>query len=129
MISYIDAPDIKKIIQNLVLTLEMKHISLERVHCIRSKGSSSKNIIARCHALPKIMQHCLDVPAYYIIEVISENFDSMKDDDKIKTLIHELLHIPKTFGGGFLHHNTIFKRKVDSLFGKFEKFKSTHQYP
>jgi predicted metallopeptidase len=127
MISYKDAPDIRNIIQNLVLSLKMKHISLERLHCIRSRGSASRNIIARCHALPKIMQHCLDVPAYYIIEILSENFDNMKDKDKIKTLIHELLHIPKTFGGGFKHHNTISKRKVDSLFDRFTKLKSTHQ--
>jgi len=121
-ISYEEAPDIKRKISEIVSRLEMNHIPLDRVYCIRSKGSSSRNIIARCHALPKIMQQCLNVPASYIIEIISENFDDMNDDEKIRTLIHELLHIPKTFGGGFKHHNTISKRKVESLFKRFNIF-------
>jgi predicted metallopeptidase len=121
MISYQDAPDIRKKVENIINLLNFDHVSLERLHCIRSNGSASKNIIARCHALPKIMQKCLNMPASYIIEIISENFDNMKEEEQLKTLIHEILHIPKTFGGGFKHHNTISKRKVDSLFKKFKK--------
>jgi predicted metallopeptidase len=121
-ISYEEAPDIKRKINEIVFRLRMEHIPLERVYCIRSRGSSSKSIIARCHALPKIMQQCLNVQAAYIIEIISENFDDMDDEEKVRTLIHELLHIPKTFGGGFKHHNTISKRKVESLFKRFNRF-------
>ncbi len=124
MISYEDASDIKRKVNAIVLALDFNHVSLDRVHCIRSRGSASKNIIARCHALPKIMQKCLNTPASYIIEVISENFDNMKEDEQIKTLIHEILHIPRSFGGGFKHHNTISKRKVDSLFKRFVKLSS-----
>jgi predicted metallopeptidase len=131
MISYEEAPDIKRKINEIVLRLEMNHIPLERLHCIRSRGSASRNIIARCHALPKIMQQCLNVPAAYIIEVINENFDDMDNDEKTRTLIHELLHIPKTFGGGFKHHNTISKRRVESLFKRFnqaDRFSSLNRF-
>ncbi len=124
MISYQDAPDIRRKVESIILKLKFNHIPFERLHCIRSNGSASRNIIARCHALPKIMQKCLKVQASYIIEIISENFDNMKEEEQMKTLIHEILHIPKTFGGGFKHHNTISKRKVDFL---FKKFKSTFQ--
>ncbi len=118
-INYHEASDIKEIVEDIIEKLDMKHIPKERLFYIRSKGSSSRNIIARCHALPKIMQQCLEISPAYIIEVLSENFDKMPESEKIKTLIHELLHIPRTFGGGFIHHNVISRKKVDSLFNKF----------
>lgn len=120
MIRYEKADDIKEKIKLLVSVLEMKHIDLERVFCIRSYCSSSRGIVARCHALPKIMQLCLRVKPSYIIEVVSENFDKQNDDEKIKTLIHELMHIPKAFGGGFRHHNVITKAKIEKLYTKFK---------
>jgi len=121
MISYNPADDIKMRIEQLVNKLGMEHIDTSRLFCIRSHGSSSKGIIARCHALPKIMQQCLSMAPIYIIEVISENFDNLNEEEKIKTLIHELLHIPKSFGGGFIHHDKISKSKVDKLYFKFNQ--------
>lgn len=121
MIKYDEALDIKRIIEKLALALEMEHLKIDRIFCIRSRGSASRGIIARCHALPKIMQQCLLIRPAYIIEVISENFDKLSEDEKIKTLIHELLHIPKTFGGGFRHHNVITKARVERLYTKFKR--------
>ena len=124
MISYEDAPDIKEMVEKLVLVLDMKHINSERFFCIRSHGSKSRGIIARCHALPKIMQKCLTTEPAYIVEVISENFDKLSEDEKVKTLIHEIMHVPKSFGGGFRHHNVISKAKIERLFFKFKKLSS-----
>lgn len=119
-ISYEYAHDIKRKIETIVLVLGMKHIKTDRVFCIRSRGSSSRGIIARCHALPKIMQQCLEISPAYIIEIISEQFDKQSDEEQVKTLIHELLHIPKTFGGGFLHHNVVTKSKIDKFYNKYK---------
>lgn len=119
MIQYKDAEDINQKIQLIVSALNLNHINSERLFCIRSNGSKTRGIIARCHSLPKIMQHSLKTNAAYIIEVVSENFDNLSEEQKTKTLIHELLHIPKTFGGGFIHHNVVNRRKVDSLYSKF----------
>ena len=47
--------------------------------------------------LGKIWQGVLNLPPSYTIEVISEIFDKMSAEDKERTLIHELMHIP----GGF----------------------------
>ena len=121
-IRYENAEDIKRKIELLIKILEMKHINPERVYCIRSHGSSSRGIIARCHALPKIMQQVLVIEPAYIIEIISETFDRQKEEEQVKTLIHELLHIPKTFGGGFLHHNVITRAKIDRLYNKFKNY-------
>lgn len=124
-IHYEEAQDIQRKIELIVQVLEMKHVNPSRVYCIRSHGSSSRGIIARCHSLPKIMQQVLAIEPAYIIEVISETFDKQKEEEQVKTLIHELMHIPKTFGGGFLHHNVVTRTKIDRLYHKFRQFQSS----
>ncbi len=82
-----------------------------RVYCYRSKGSKSEGTVARIHALGKVWQEALRRPPAYVIEVISERYDSLSDEEKEKTLIHELLHIPKGFSGGFRPHKGYIDRK------------------
>ncbi len=120
VIKYEEASDIKRKINLLVETLGMNYLNQNRIFCIRSHGSKSRSVIARCHSLPKIMQLSLETEPAYIIEVISENFDIQNDNEKIKTLIHELLHIPKSFGGGFRYHNVITKTKIERLFNRYK---------
>jgi predicted metallopeptidase len=74
------------------------------------------------HSLPKIWQQALSEPAYYAIEVLSEQYDSLSQEEKEKTLIHELLHIPRSFGGGFRHHKDwVTKRRVEELYEALER--------
>ena len=115
MISYEDAPDIRVKIESIIAAAGLTHIKQESLTCIRSRGTNSRRIIARCHALPRIMQKALNMGARYIIEVISEKFDRLPEDDKTKTLIHELMHIPKAFGGGFVHHNMVNAKLVEKV--------------
>lgn len=123
-IRYENADDIKRKIELIIKVLEMKYINPERVYCVRSYGSSSRGIIARCHSLPKILQKVLDIEPIYVIEIISEMFDKQKEEEQVKTLIHELLHIPKSFGGGFLHHNVVTRSKIEKLYNKFKKLEN-----
>lgn len=116
MINYKEAPDIKENLQKIAQALQLNHIRLDDVHCFRSCGSGSKGTIARCYALGKLWQQALNTKAHYAIEVLSERYDKLSDEEKIKVLIHELLHIPKSFGGGFRHHDYACRRNVELLY-------------
>ena len=120
---YVDAPDLRERMEEIVNLLEMEHISLERVECLRSFGSSTKRTIARCHTIGKLMQKAMKTKAFYAIEFL-ERFDKMSYEEQDKVIIHELMHIPKTFGGGFRNHDFVCDRNVDLMHEKFVSLKS-----
>jgi predicted metallopeptidase len=92
------------------------------VYCVRSRGSKARRTIARIHGLGKLWQGVLNMPPAYTIEVISEIYDKMCDEDKEKTLIHELMHIPGGFSGGFRPHKGYVERKmVEEVYAKMKK--------
>ncbi|MEM0465968.1 MAG: putative metallopeptidase [Candidatus Pacearchaeota archaeon] len=121
-ISYELAPDLQNIVNELSKLL-FPHIKIDSVVVIRSYGSSSKGTIARCHALGKAMQIALNRKGFYVIEVISKRFDKLSSEEKIKTLIHELMHIPKSFGGGFIHHNIVHNKNVERVYEHYINLK------
>jgi predicted metallopeptidase len=117
MIRYELAPDIESKFKRIARRLKMSHIDLNRVKGVRSHGSTSQGVIARCHALPKVMQLALDMEAHYVIEVLSETYDRLSKAEQIKILIHELMHIPETFGGGFrMHKDHVTRKNVEKLY-------------
>jgi len=116
MIKYHRAPDIEERVRKISNVLELNHLDLARIICVRSRGSASRRTLARCHALPRIMQHALGIEPHYVIEIISEQFDKLNEEEKIKTLLHELLHIPKAFGGGFKFHGYVNKARVEKMY-------------
>jgi predicted metallopeptidase len=113
------APDLKERLTDVVKTLRMDHIDLDRVECLRSFGSSTKRTIARCHTIGKVMQKGMKVGAFYTIEFL-EKFDKLNKDQQDKVIIHELLHIPKTFGGGFRQHDFVCEENIDKLHRNFQ---------
>ncbi len=119
-IKYTHAPDIQKISEEIVEKLEWNHVLLEHVAFIRSFGSSARRTIARCHALGKAMQIGMGrKKGFYLIEVISEKFDKLPSDEQLKVIIHELMHIPKSFGGGFIHHNKVHNKSVEQVYNHY----------
>ena len=119
-IHYSEAPDVKELTNRIVHTLEFSHINSNRIYCFRSAGSESKRTVARIHNLSKLWQRALKTPAGYLIEVISERYDQLSKDEKEKVIIHELLHIPKGFAGGFRpHKGNITRKKIDTLHERF----------
>ena len=117
---YEDAPDLMVRIREIVNRLNMIHIDLGRVACVRSYGSSARRTLARCHTVGKLMQKAMSVPAFYAIEFL-EIFDRLSKEEQDKTIIHELMHIPKAFGGGFRHHDFVCERNVDRLYKEYKK--------
>jgi predicted metallopeptidase len=110
-LKYEEAPDVKRLVDEIVDSLELFHVVPQFVYCYRSKGSKSKRTVARIHGLSRIWQEALVQPPAYVIEVISERYDRLSEEEKEKTLIHELLHIPKGFSGGFRPHRGYISRK------------------
>ena len=118
-IRYEHAPDVEKRIHLIAEKLGMRHLQLSRLKLFRSRGSKSR-AIARCYALTKIMQRAIGIDAYYAIEVISEKFDIMNEEEQTKVLIHELLHIPKSFGGGFRQHDYVCNKNINALYKRLQ---------
>jgi len=60
---------------------------------------------------------------FYLIEVIHEKFDNLPEEEQTKVIIHELMHIPKAFGGGFIHHNKVHTKSVKEMYQKYCRLK------
>lgn len=106
------APDVQADLEEIVRLLpdEFAHVDTRRVVCYRSRGSTAR-IYARIWSLPSIFSHALGVEPHYVIEVV-ELYDRVDKEQQEKTLIHELLHIPKTFSGALVPHKC-FGKTID----------------
>lgn len=118
------APDIQERLSRIMNTLNYDHLDSNRIVCMRSYGSKSR-AIARIWGLSRVWQKVLNVKSHYIVEVIHPRFDKINREDQEKTLIHELLHIPKKFSGGLVPHKCFGKRidsrTVDKIYEKYFK--------
>lgn len=121
---YERAPEIKKTVNLLVEQLGFTHIDTSRIHCIRSLDAKTR-AYARIWGMSRLFFEVAGVPPNYIIEVVAKRFDKLSEREKIKTLIHELMHIPKTFSGALLSHrgphHAINDREVERIIRKIEK--------
>lgn len=115
---YERAPEIKRTIAVLVRELGFTHVDLNRIHCIRSLDAKTR-AYARIWGMSKLFFEVAGIAPNYIIEVVAKRFDKLDEREKIKTLIHELMHIPKTFSGALLSHrgphHRINDREVERL--------------
>jgi len=119
---YEPAPELERMAFDIVGRLGLYHIDTKRVAFVRSRGSKARRTIARIHGTPKIIQMATGTKAFYVIEVISERFDRLSKDEQVKTLIHELMHIPRNFGGGFRGHaNYVNRDAVERAFREYRK--------
>jgi len=126
------APDIQKKLNHLLEYIDFPHIDASRVIAFRSKGSKAR-ARARIWSMPRIWQMALNIKAHYVIEVISHHFDNQSKDEQLKILIHELMHIPKSFSGALVPHRGRGKRHqvhhtlVNKLYKQYQK--NTNQTP
>ncbi|MFI5420641.1 MAG: putative metallopeptidase [Nitrososphaerales archaeon] len=127
MIQYVKAPDVEQIGRKIVSTLSLSHIDETRLHYYRSTGSKARRVQARIHGMGRIWFDALDMQPHYIIEVISEEFDRLQLAEKEKVVIHELMHIPSRFSGGFVpHRGKITSRSVEKLHRQYVEKKCSN---
>ena len=117
-----EAQDVRNDLAHILDHIDLPHINKDRIYCYRTTGSKIR-AYARTWSFPKIFQRALSVESAYVIEVLSQHYDSLSEDKKKKVLIHELLHIPKNFSGALLPHRTR-SRNINSLANQlFKEYK------
>ena len=122
-IRYEEAPDIQALFSDVVRTLDLRHIDANRVVCLRSRGSSARRTIARCHGMSKVLQIAMGIRAFYVLEFLSERFDKLGEMEREETIIHELMHIPSNFGGGFRRHDRVTAKAVAAMQNRYRAAK------
>jgi len=127
-IKYVEASDVKELADEIASQLDFFHVVPQFIHCFRSTGSKAGRTIARIHGLGKIWQEALNLSPSYVIEVISERYDRLSQTEKEKTIIHELLHVPHGFAGGFRPHKGYIDRAiVEELYMRLQKQRTTRK--
>lgn len=122
--NYAIAPEIYKEVKKLIERLDLQYIDPKRVHCIRSFDAKTR-AYARIWGMSRLFHEVAGLKPNYIIEVIAKRYDKLPRREQIKTLIHELMHIPKTFSGALLSHrgryHRINDREVEKIIQSLEK--------
>lgn len=93
------ARDIFSRLRRILRALDLAYIDAYRIHCVRVWGSRA-NALARIWGLPPIFQEALRLRAHYVIEFMVPTFDRLPREEQDRVIIHELLHIPRSFSGG-----------------------------
>jgi predicted metallopeptidase len=109
-IHYEVAEDVCRVVDVLTRINDFKHVRRDRIYCVRSFGAKT-TAIARIHGCPPIWR-IAGVEASYIIEVIAERFYRLAPLMRVEVIIHELLHIPKTFSGALRPHGRMVNDEV-----------------
>ena len=119
------AYDVQLMLDELLESLQMEHVITSRIICMRSR-KAKVNAYARIWSLPEIWRNALEINPFYVIEVVSQHYDKLDEEEKKKVLIHELLHIPKKFTGGLVPHNNRGRNIDDRLVNElYKKYKAT----
>lgn len=123
-IEYEKAPDVESVALKIISVLSLDHIDTSRLHFYRSRGSKSRRVQARIHGMGRIWFDALGMKPSYIIEVIAEEYDRLDQREKEKVVIHELMHIPAGFSGGFVpHKGRINKKTVESMYRRYSELR------
>ena len=61
------------------------------------------------------------------MEFLSEKFEKLSFEEKVKVVIHELMHIPESFGGGFKHHDVVTDANVSKSYNLYLRLKENDE--
>ena len=117
------SPKLTTKVREMITRTPFDHIHPNRVVCVESIGSKSR-AYARIYAFPRVWQTALGIKPHYIIEALTEKFNKLTESEKDRVLIHELLHIPKTFSGALVPHKCFGKhidaKTVEKVYEKYK---------
>ena len=109
-------------LRRIVGALGFSHVDPARIFCVRGYGSTSE-AWARIWGLPALWQQVLGTGPAYVVEIIEPVFSRLPEDEQDRILIHELLHIPRTFSGAIRPHRTptfrITRRTVERYYQRY----------
>ncbi len=109
-------------LRRIVGILGFTHVDPARIFCVRGYGSTSE-AWARIWGLPALWQQVLRIGPAYVVEIIEPEFSGLPEDEQDRILIHELLHIPRTFSGAIRPHRTptfrITRRTVEEYYQRY----------
>ena len=109
--------------------LGYEHVIPDKLAVVKSWGSSTRRTIARIHSIGKVMMLGMGhKKSFYVIELLSKEFDKQPEEEQIETIIHELMHIPKTYGGGFRHHNHVSHKNVKLELKRYMNLKKSTEF-
>lgn len=102
-LEWLESQELEERISRLIASCGFTHVNPKRVYCYVSTGAKTR-ACARIWGLGRIFQQALRIEPAYVIEVVSEKFDRLSFEQQEMVLIHELLHIPKSFSGALVPH-------------------------
>lgn len=102
-LEWLESSELEKRISSLITFCNLTYINPKRVYCYVSTGAKTR-AYARIWGLGRIFQQALGIEPAYVIEVVSEKFGRLTVEQQEMVLIHELLHIPKSFSGALVPH-------------------------
>lgn len=102
------------VVRELISRLGLDYIKPSNIVVVRNLDSKS-SAYARIYALPRPIMVGFDLEPLYAIEIIQQRFKALDCETKIRVLVHELLHIPRSFSGGLLPHRSNVFSKIDDL--------------
>jgi len=102
----------EEVVRELVRLLGVKNLRPSGLRIVRSNSKTSA--VARIWGVSKALQAGLGIGPTYVIELIEPEFSSMPCHERLRTLLHELAHIPKTFSGYVRPHNRWFRQELNA---------------
>jgi predicted metallopeptidase len=117
-------------LRKIIGALGFTHVDPSRIFCVRGYGSTSE-AWARIWGLPSLWQQVLGTRPAYVVEIIEPEFSRLPPAEQDRVLIHELLHIPRTFSGAIRPHRSptfrINRRTVERFYQRY--IATSRQHP
>ncbi|MBS3163617.1 hypothetical protein J4427_02915 [Candidatus Woesearchaeota archaeon] len=111
MVTYTEAPDLRERAIKIAARVGMDHIDFDRLFFYRY--TCDTRTIAKITGFFKTLQLAYPhIRPFYVITFNEKNFNRENEEEQNQTILHELLHIPKTFSGEFskIAHSEIRRR-------------------